>query len=195
MIPTQILSILASHIQFGVSLLIVHHIAGTIQIFVFLFFCVDTCHYIQVVFFGKCFGIVYVCVGRPCVLFGKVSPDAAIAFSDDVRGYRFPAPIDAVNGVVLRTAVHILNGICKVCIKGQSFNDFSFQESVHTGQVCCHFTIGSLLLHGHDACVIAVDCARRNEIRTPTPQILVGVGPCVRAFIVLTTIVDACTHL
>ena len=177
MIPTQILSILASHIQFGVSLLSVHHIAGTIQIFVFLFFCVDTCHYIQVVFFGKCFGIVYVCVGRPCVLFGKVSP------------------IDAVNGVVLRTAVHILNGICKVCIKGQSFNDFSFQEGVHTGQVCCHFTIGSLLLHGHDACVIAVDCARRNEIRTPTPQILVGVGPCVRAFIVLTTIVDACTHL
>ena len=46
-------------------------------------------------FFGKCFGIVYVCVGRPCVLFGKVSPDTAIAFSDDVRGYRFPAPIDA----------------------------------------------------------------------------------------------------
>ena len=77
------------------------------------------------------------CVGRPCVLFGKVSPDTAIAFSDDVRGYRFPAPIDAVNGVVLRTAVPILNGICKVCIKGQSFNDFSFQASVHTGQVCC----------------------------------------------------------
>ena len=32
-------------------------------------------------------------------------------------------------------SIRRLNGICKVCIKGQSFNDFSFQEGVHTGQV------------------------------------------------------------
>ena len=125
--------------------------------------------------------VVHVGIRCPAARFGVVPCCVGVGLLHDVSRCR-AAPVHAIDALVGGLVVDIVYLIGEVTVEGKIFREVYLDIAVHLQLVVCSYSTVTLLLHGHDTVIVAfavvgLDVARRNEERTPTPQILVDVGP------------------
>ena len=132
-------------------------------------------------------------IGCPVVASAVVAPGVGVALAHNPLGFH-TAPVVAIHREVAAVAVHVLDGVGEVGVEGEVLRDVGTQPAVEAGVVAGHHVAGSLLLHGDEAGVEAVDGAAGHEERAPAPYVLVDVAIGVGTAEVAAREVDTGTH-